>query len=94
MNTEEMTAELFKWYFPHPTPPPLLRINNSSFILFQITQALILVSVLLNRGIIHFCSIIQNIKTPLKKILHVCRASQVALIVKNSPDRFICRCIY
>ena len=69
-----MTAELFKWYSPHTPPPPLLRINNSSFILFQISQALILVSMFLNRGIIHSCSTIQNIKTPLKKILHVCRA--------------------
>ena len=58
-----MTAELIKLY--HLAPP---RINNPSFLLFQISQSPILVSLLLIGGIIIFCSIIHNIKIPLNKI--------------------------
>lgn len=54
MSAEEMTAELIKLY--HLAPP---RINNPSPIL---------VSLLLIKGIIIFCSIIHNIKISLNKI--------------------------
>lgn len=89
-----MTAELFKAVFPTTPPPPLLRIRTPTFILFQITQALIQVSVFLNRGIIYFCSHNSEYQNSPEKDFTCVQGFSGGANGKNSPARFICRCIY